>query len=824
MHQRQTELEDAALANGALRFRKRLEELSQEGDATAEGAARKLLQKVLSPTKKAFDEILVKKDRRGYGTLIRWLQLVGTDVAAYITIRTLLGHPHIESNISKLAPTIARLLNDELRYRKLRTEARGLFEYRMRQFNTSNYKHRAHSLNQAARYAGVEDDANLTDREAMLLGLKLINVCLDTTGIGRLTNKKRKKGQKWSEVKTFALTEETQQLLEDTNDIMQWHRPQALPMVEEPLPWTQETNGGYRYALRDKYPLVRKTSNARVRQVDMPFVYEGLNRMQSTAWRVNQRVLDVVLDLRERGSSLGGLPDAEPEPMPPKHPWMKKGIQRHRQTEEQQKQLREWKRAASEIKERNNLRASRLIEWFTAIELAEQFAQYDRIWFPHNLDFRGRAYPICSGLQPQGSDLQRGLLCFSASKPLNTTGATWLAIHGANTLGEFDGHKFSKESFEQRAQWIRANTEAIRAVAKDPAGITWWSEADKPFQFLAFAIEWNAYMEADAVGNGERFRSSLPIAQDGTCNGLQHFAALLRDPRGAREVNLTEESLPRDVYDAIHSAVRTLVARDAATGMDTAKWWLHSGLLSRSLFKRPTMTFAYGSKTFGMARQIEESLVGEDNWQEINQSTFELDNGSSYIGPLCRYLAGLIWTALEDVVVAAFGGMEWLAECAGAVCDERGFVEWTVPVTGFPARQEYWNMKRHRVQTILCGSIVTLSTWRKTKKALRIKHKNSIAPNVIHSLDAAAMMMTLVLASRGGIDAFGMVHDSYSTHACDASTMAEATREAFISLYDGRDVIDLLYRSFSSQAEVPLPPPKGTFNVQQVRTSRYFFS
>ena len=128
------------------------------------------------------------------------------------------------------------------------------------------------------------------------------------------------------------------------------------------------------------------------------------------------------------------------------------------------------------------------------------------------------------------------------------------------------------------------------------------------------------------------------------------------------------------------------------------------------------------------------------------------------------------------------------------------------------------------VKTVIDGSAIRLSLYEDTKTPMLSKHKNAIAPNFIHSLDAAALMMTVVRASTEGVEAFGMVHDCYSTHACDVPLLASATREAFIALYDGVDVVDQLHKEFSLVAPVPTPPPKGDLDIQVVRDSRYFFS
>lgn len=47
--------------------------------------------------------------------------------------------------------------------------------------------------------------------------------------------------------------------------------------------------------------------------------------------------------------------------------------------------------------------------------------------------------------------------------------------------------------------------------------------------------------------------SSAP--QDGSCNGLQHYAALGRDSVGAASVNLVPSDLPQDVYSGVAAQV-----------------------------------------------------------------------------------------------------------------------------------------------------------------------------------------------------------------------------------------------------------------------------
>ena len=62
------------------------------------------------------------------------------------------------------------------------------------------------------------------------------------------------------------------------------------------------------------------------------------------------------------------------------------------------------------------------------VQVAEAFKDDEAIYFPHNLDFRGRAYPMHPHLNHLGNDLCRGLLEFAQGKPLGKEGLGWLFV------------------------------------------------------------------------------------------------------------------------------------------------------------------------------------------------------------------------------------------------------------------------------------------------------------------------------------------------------------------------------------------------------------
>ena len=90
----------------------------------------------------------------------------------------------------------------------------------------------------------------------------------------------------------------------------------------------------------------------------------------------------------------------------------------------------------------------------------------DKFYFPHNMDFRGRAYPIPPHLNHIGDDLSRGLLLFAEAKPLGERGLRWLKIHLANLCG------FDKGSFDERVQFVEDHLGDIYDCAERPLEVS----------------------------------------------------------------------------------------------------------------------------------------------------------------------------------------------------------------------------------------------------------------------------------------------------------------------------------------------------------------
>ena len=88
-------------------------------------------------------------------------------------------------------------------------------------------------------------------------------------------------------------------------------------------------------------------------------------------------------------------------------------------------------------------------------------------------------------------------------------GDFWLAVHGANTWG------YDKVSLTKRQQWVKDNSDWIVACGKGPIANLQWTDADSPYQFLAFVMRGSFMEQGD--GFSLTFCRLMAVAMDCNC-------------------------------------------------------------------------------------------------------------------------------------------------------------------------------------------------------------------------------------------------------------------------------------------------------------------
>ena len=560
-------------------------------------------------------------------------------------------------------------------------------------------------------------------------------------------------------------------------------RPQYRPMTCAPMPWSRENEGGY---VKIRTPLLAKPTRAQRAAIDeagpsVEPVYRALNAIQSTPWMVNERVLAVAERLWEDGGNVATIPRRVDDPLPP----------RPDDIATNEEARRAWKAEAAEIHTRNKRSISARLEFVLALDGAQAMVG-ERWWMPHQFDFRSRVYPLPVHLNHHQGDLSSSLLLFADSKPCDDR---WLAVHTANTWG------LDKEPFDARIAWVQENIGKLTRIAANPLEtVDEWAEADMPWQFLAACFAWR----------DPEIASRLPVQLDATASGLQHYAALGRDPVTAAAVNLTGTEQRRDVYTHVLTHLRPIVERIASEPgpkQDLAAKALP--YLSRSIVKRPVMTTPYNVTRYGIRAQVREELVAAG-----------LDVAGS--GPVAGFIGDQIADALGTVCSAAVRIMAWIEGAVRAILDEHPHadIRWTTPL-GWPVVQPYRSLRSVQVKTIL--GTVSVAAPDGDMPADKRKQVAGAPPNFVHSLDATHAQMVALACEERGI-ALGLVHDSFWTHAATAGELHEVLRAKFAALHC-EPLLERLRAEWVERYGVdldPIPAPGG-WDVREVLDSTYSF-
>lgn len=194
-----------------------------------------------------------------------------------------------------------------------------------------------------------------------------------------------------------------------------------------------------------------------------------------------------------------------------------------------------------------------------------------------------------------------------------------------------------------------------------------------------------------------------------------------------------------------------------------------------------------------------------------------------------QYMAKAIWNAVNQVLVKAGEAMKWLQSVASIAASEELPVRWTTPV-GFPVMQAYPDLERRKVKTSISGKLVYLTMYREKDNLDRRRQSQGIAPNFVHSCDAAHMMLTIVRAEQEGIKNFAMIHDSFGTSAGDTEELYRIVRESFVEMYGDIEVLESFRDEICKQmSEKNLPkvqplPTRGELELNEVVDSRYCFA
>ena len=877
--QLQLDLEAEMRGDGLDRFNRNNAREVDQGNASGTSWNRRIIKQKIEPLAlaiKAYQDFYAGKRGRP-AIALTYLKQIPPETAAFITLKVIFDSlPHNDLCALMIASRIGSRIQDQIRFSKLETGSKGYIgkvKESLRKANSNKYQHGknvlVHSEKTLSLTRETEDgqfiEATAERWEAWpkddieKLGIRLIDIFAQNVlhkGEPIIQKAVRKVGHHKSTC-----------YIEPTAGIVEWIAefrnevgilsPCVAPCVIPPKEWTTPTSGGFHTApIASRVPMVGTRNHKHLKRLTrerMPIEYQCLNALQETKWQVNDNVLRVANEVLRRDLALG-MPSKEPmEPRPVPLPAdvreLKGDDLKIAVSTAQWDAFVEWKREAASIYSAEKKRQNNFVEAARSIAQANKYASFEAFYFVHSMDSRGRKYAQSNLISPQGGDLQKGLIRFTDGVELGDEGAYWLAVQGAGVWAKYYNNsekKLDKLDFDARVQAIVDMTEDIRDYATAPLQFTGWCAASKPWQFLNFCFEWAAFQDhIDAGLPRETFKNHIPAAQDGTCSGIQHYSAMLRDATGGAAVNLIPSDAPRDIYEDVavitrgkfKKAAKGKVYHETMAPMvqrRIAQAWLRVGI-TRDGTKKSVMTLPYGSTLSSCRTSIRDYLDTLSSDEVTNARTegravkmvhpFTFKRDAEYNRKDAEGLCSkLVWDSIGDVVIAPKAGMKFIKQICTAAAKANISLVWETP-NGFTVTQEIYESEARTIETQLMGR-TKFTIVDETEEIDGTKMRSACAPNFVHSMDACHLGRVVARCRKEGIISFACIHDSFGVHAAHTPMLRRIILEEFVSMYEAHDVLAELKDTTESRIldEINVEqPPMGDLNLADVLKSKYAF-
>ncbi|QDP52142.1 MAG: putative RNA polymerase [Prokaryotic dsDNA virus sp.] len=727
---------------GRKRYRSVNQKLKEKQCEASTKYGRKLAKACIPALDKKIHKWLTE-DKAGYNKgLVLLLHNIPSKVVTDITCRVILDSVSIEQPLTATAIKIASFLEEESRLRLFKETRPDDWKYLKLSLNKRvGFKYRKYSSRSLAERYGI-NWKGWTTNERIKIGSTMVHLFIQETGLIEVYtiisggNKR---------VLTLKPTEATQKWISNFNEVNETLAPLYLPS-ESPRGYSDaviSTKSEKQWELLDR--------------VNLTIPRQAVGKLKSTPWVVNQEVYDVAHYFWANQYQVADFPPFALDNIPPKPA----------DFDSNEEAKKKWKyEAAKYYREDHALRSSRL-RVSKMLWVAREYME-KTMYFPHQMDFRGRAYCIPNFLNPQGPDLARALLKFERKVEVGQSMSN-LIEHGANLYGGFD------------SDW----QEKVKETLYNPTGFLWWADAKNPWQFLAWVFDY-----ANAVETGE---TSLPVSADASSNGLQILSLILKDEEGALWTNLTNDS-KHDIYSRIQTEV------EAELNIP----------ITRDLVKSIVMTIPYGCTTF---RAIEITKA----WLGVKYTKDTLDKADTIAKTIIN-----IFSRLYPKYPKVLRYLKGLAE------GHEGEVSWLSP-SGFPITLDYRKEKIHKCSSYILGKSHSLTYREPTDKLDRTKIARSFAPNFVHSLDASIMHMAL--SSTALTDVYS-IHDCFGTHAPNLPELIKNVKQAYLKIFrnDSNIFFEKIFtrKTLEKQCyydfQKDLSKIIGKFSVDEVWHSKYMYS
>lgn len=869
LHAIQLQLEEEMFNGGIRRFEADQQRQIASGNESDTAWNRRLLSELIAPMAEgiqAYKEEYEGKKGRAPRALA-FLQCVENEVAAYITMKVVMDMLNTDVTLQAISMSIAERIEDQVRFSKLEGHAAKYFERvkkSLKASRTKSYRH-AHNVAVVAEKSVAAKDADFDRWEAwpkdtqLQIGttlLEILEASVFYNGEPVFVRAMRSFGGKT--IYYLQTSETVGQWIAAFKEHVAQLAPAYAPCVVPPRPWKTPFNGGFHTEKVASRVRLVKGDREHVRKLtvkQMPKVYKAINALQNTKWQVNKEVLavaeDVIrLDLGYGVPSFKPLIDKENKPanpVPVEFQHLRGRELKEMLSEEQWQAFINWKGECARLYTAETKRGSKSAAVVRMIGQARKYSAFDSIYFVYAMDSRSRVYAQSSTLSPQSNDLGKSLLRFTEGRKIDSAEALkWLLVLGANLWG------WDKKTFDVRQSNVLDGDfqDMCRDIAADPLTFTQWAKADEPYQFLAWCFEYSRYLDALDEGTQAEFETHLPVHQDGSCSGIQHYSAMLRDEVGAKAVNLKPSDAPQDIYGAVAQVVisKNALYMDAEEGTTftsgsltlsgsdlraMASAWDSVGI-TRGLTKKPVMTLPYGSTRLTCRDSVIDYIVDLEE-KEAQMAVAEGraanrvhpfdDNGDLTPAKAYNYMTALIWPSISEVVKAPVVAMQMIRKLARFAAKRNEGLEYPLP-TGFILKQKIMATEMLRVRTCLMGDI-KMSLQVETDVVDETAMMGAAAPNFVHGHDASHLILTVCHLVDEGVTSIAVIHDSFGTHADNTAKLRHALKAEMVAMYSEGNALQKLLDEHENRWLVDTGievPEQGSFDLNEIMESDYCFA
>jgi len=691
--------------------------------------------------------------------------LAAAAITCKITIDKVFSHKDESNQIVNICDAIGQGVENECKMRHFERHAPGLLETLKK-----NYWHRAIGTDQKVvviqtlmnRYE-VQQWQAWGRGNRVKLGGWLLNCVIETS--------------KWFEKEIIYKGKKKNSYVVPTPEFMaikdqvmfnaELFSPLAWPMLIEPNDWTPERKGGYLLnEVMNGHDMVRRSESSCI-QGERPFAF--LNKIQKVAYTLNPFVVEVAEILQRKGVAVGKfLPICHHE-LPPKPV----------DIADNEESRKKYRREAAEVLNLQAQEFKKSCRTRMTMETVERFKGKERFYIPHSFDYRGRVYGIPAFLTVQDTDFGKSLIRFADESFMDDEAERWLRFQVATTYG------LDKETLDDRLSWTYSNEDLIERIATDPIGnLHEWEGVEEPWQFLSSCDEfYHCVIKRDRISTG------LPVAIDATCSGLQILAGLAKDKSTAELVNVIPSDKPQDAYKVVAEKSKPNIPEKLRPEWD------------RKCTKRTCLTIPYNAKPFSNRTYIKEALKDKD---------IEIDKDE------LTQTVKAVRDAMDIIVPGPMRVMKWIEdEVSKAIKRGADHLEWVTP-SGFVVSQRIFKKEFERITLQVLGQCNMRVSTGDSDKVDKARHKAATAPNLIHSLDASLLCLSVLEFD----NPIALIHDSVLCRATDMTELSRIVREKYMYLFAEHDYLTDFANQIGAETE---PPIIGDLKPESVIESTYFF-